>query len=253
MAAGRAPAATLQLATRGRRLPLPDPAAGLSLLAELTRTATAGDAPEPGSVWEAEQPDLAAQPWPAGRASLTDTPSPTDQPQQANRLRATVPTVHGRGTAGTFSPGTAPHPPAAMLHRALHTPPPGDELRRPQPELAAILQGALSVVTTTAGRELPQTQAAAGTPPLAPGPPGHETGLALLRQTLPGPHSRPAVPQAAPEAAALPQLPAPPLPAVQNTFNVQVHMEGSPADEEALAARLNRILVEQARRYGIDV
>jgi hypothetical protein len=44
-------------------------------------------------------------------------------------------------------------------------------------------------------------------------------------------------------------------PAVQNTFNVTVHLAGGLDDgnEEALAERLTRILVEQARRYGIDV
>jgi hypothetical protein len=43
-------------------------------------------------------------------------------------------------------------------------------------------------------------------------------------------------------------------PTVQNTFNVKVHMEGGiEGNEEELAERLNRILVEQARRYGIDV
>jgi hypothetical protein len=45
-----------------------------------------------------------------------------------------------------------------------------------------------------------------------------------------------------------------PAPAVQNTFNVTVHMEGGLAgNEEELAERLTRILVDQARRYGIDV
>ncbi len=43
-------------------------------------------------------------------------------------------------------------------------------------------------------------------------------------------------------------------PAVQNTFNITVHMEGGLAgNEDELAERLTRILVEQARRYGIDV
>jgi hypothetical protein len=41
---------------------------------------------------------------------------------------------------------------------------------------------------------------------------------------------------------------------VQNTFNVTVHMEGGPdTGNEELAERLNRLLIEQARRYGIDV
>ena len=45
-----------------------------------------------------------------------------------------------------------------------------------------------------------------------------------------------------------------PAPRVQNTFNVTVHMEGGLAgNEEELAERLTRILVEQARRYGIEV
>jgi len=45
------------------------------------------------------------------------------------------------------------------------------------------------------------------------------------------------------------------LPAVHNTFNVTVHMEGGVEGglNDDLAARLTRILVDQARRYGIDV
>jgi hypothetical protein len=46
----------------------------------------------------------------------------------------------------------------------------------------------------------------------------------------------------------------PPTPAVQNTFNVTVHLAGGgDGNEQELAERLTRILVEQARRYGIDV
>jgi len=43
-------------------------------------------------------------------------------------------------------------------------------------------------------------------------------------------------------------------PVVQNIFNVTVHLEGGEAnDEEAVVERLTRVLVEQARRQGIDV
>jgi|GEM_PF-6740951 len=43
-------------------------------------------------------------------------------------------------------------------------------------------------------------------------------------------------------------------PAAQNTFNVTVHLAGGlDGHEDALAERLNRILIEQARRNGIDV
>jgi hypothetical protein len=91
--------------------------------------------------------------------------------------------------------------------------------------------------------------------------------LDLLRRTLSG--FRSALPDTLPAASetiepnrATPARPAgettaptiaPAAPAVRNTFNVEVHMEGHPAEEEELAARLNRILVEQARRFGIDV
>lgn len=42
-------------------------------------------------------------------------------------------------------------------------------------------------------------------------------------------------------------------PAVQNTFNVTVHIAGGFEDETELADRIARILVDQARRHGIDV
>lgn len=45
-----------------------------------------------------------------------------------------------------------------------------------------------------------------------------------------------------------------PGPAVQNTFNVTVHLAaGESADDEALMERVTRVLVDQARRHGIDV
>jgi hypothetical protein len=47
---------------------------------------------------------------------------------------------------------------------------------------------------------------------------------------------------------------APAAPGVQNNFNVTVHMQGGvETDQDELAERLARLLVEQARRYGIDV
>jgi hypothetical protein len=74
--------------------------------------------------------------------------------------------------------------------------------------------------------------------------------------TAPGdtaPAPRPVAP--APPAAAQEQGEAPPAaPAVQNTFNVTVHMgRGADEPDDDLAERLTRILVEQARRNGIDV
>ncbi len=51
------------------------------------------------------------------------------------------------------------------------------------------------------------------------------------------------------------EAPAPlPVPGVQNVFNVTVHVEGGESsDEEALVERLTRVLIDQARRQGIDV
>jgi hypothetical protein len=44
------------------------------------------------------------------------------------------------------------------------------------------------------------------------------------------------------------------VPGVSNTFNVTVHMgSGQEASDQELAERLTRVLVDQARRYGIDV
>jgi hypothetical protein len=44
------------------------------------------------------------------------------------------------------------------------------------------------------------------------------------------------------------------VPGVSNTFNVTVHMgSGQESSDQELAERLTRILVDQARRYGIDV
>lgn len=47
--------------------------------------------------------------------------------------------------------------------------------------------------------------------------------------------------------------PQPVRPRVENTFNVTVHVEGGPADETELADLIAHILVDQARRHGIDV
>ena len=55
-------------------------------------------------------------------------------------------------------------------------------------------------------------------------------------------------------AAAGESPPAPAAPAIQNTFNVTVHMaDAALANEEELAERLTRVLIEQARRNGIDI
>ncbi len=60
----------------------------------------------------------------------------------------------------------------------------------------------------------------------------------------------PHAPNIAHQAEVAPAL----VPAVQNTFNVTVHLTGGlEGNEDELAERLGRILVEQARRYGIDV
>jgi hypothetical protein len=89
-----------------------------------------------------------------------------------------------------------------------------------------------------------------------PGTPARRAFEAALEQTPefegPGIQARRA-PDAAPEAP--PEAGIPPSgPAIQNTFNVTVHMEGGPeTGNEELAERLNRLLIEQARRHGIDV
>jgi hypothetical protein len=55
-------------------------------------------------------------------------------------------------------------------------------------------------------------------------------------------------------AAAGDSPPLPAAPAIQNTFNVTVHMaDAALANEEELAERLTRVLIEQARRNGIDI
>ncbi|MFQ3662075.1 MAG: hypothetical protein SNJ69_06735 [Chloroflexaceae bacterium] len=92
------------------------------------------------------------------------------------------------------------------------------------------------------GREAGQPpEPAAGSAPLA----------AVGRQTDSGTHG-PALAPAAAAHALSPGVAAGPV--VQNTFNVTVHT-GQSADEpdDELAERITRILVEQARRYGIDV
>jgi hypothetical protein len=97
-------------------------------------------------------------------------------------------------------------------------------------------------------------------------PPGMELlGAALARyEDQPAPERpspaegqapRPVAPAPAPEPpAAQSQGELPGGPAVQNTFNVTVHMgRGADEPDDDLAERLTRILVEQARRNGIDV
>jgi hypothetical protein len=56
---------------------------------------------------------------------------------------------------------------------------------------------------------------------------------------------------ALPKTTALPETWAPPT--VQNTFNVTVHTVGGVEDETELADRIAGILVDQARRHGIDL
>ncbi len=62
----------------------------------------------------------------------------------------------------------------------------------------------------------------------------------------------PLAPSSTQEMTAVPAAPG--AAAIQNTFNVTVHMAGgTDAGEEMLAERLTRILIDQARRQGIDI
>jgi hypothetical protein len=89
-------------------------------------------------------------------------------------------------------------------------------------------------------------------PPVAPVAPASASRSALRRSDAIA-EQRPESP-AAPDHAAREPVALATAPAVQNTFNVTVHMAGGlDSGEEELAERLNRLLVEQARRYGIDV
>jgi len=128
--------------------------------------------------------------------------------------------------------------------------------------------------------ELAQTPPASARPDIEParnvGETGELQGIALLRKSVShleapaktttlaqaggavaerqnaktGASESPRVPVTRNEIEAAPSL----VPAVQNTFNVTVHMEGGlEGSEDELAERLGRILAEQARRYGIDV
>lgn len=93
-----------------------------------------------------------------------------------------------------------------------------------------------------------------GHPPADPGRPGPErlvTPPVILQST----------PPTSPSAEHRARAPIEPVegertagPTVQNTFNVTVHVPGGLENgDDELAARLTRVLVEQARRNGIDV
>jgi len=132
----------------------------------------------------------------------------------------------------------------------------------------------------------PPVPSSAGRSTNAPGaqaelPPGGLGGLALLRESVaafanaapseaPQPQNAARMPQPASAGSfeSVLEHPHPPdllaplgssgeaigLPAVQNTFNITLHMAGGLENgEEELAERLTRILMDQARRYGIDI
>jgi hypothetical protein len=93
----------------------------------------------------------------------------------------------------------------------------------------------------------------------------YQRPVAGIRPNL-SPVERPQV-EVAPPSGPQPHSPTPPPPAevaetlsaghvpdVSNTFNVTVHMgNGQETSDQELAERLTRILVDQARRYGVDV
>jgi hypothetical protein len=150
----------------------------------------------------------------------------------------------------------------------------------PALNLAALARGSVEVpVMREAGSVAASGTPSAGALPGAGTSPAIAPGIELLRRavaqfpvpalppelaerpvgSVPAPISADRASGAAPSPALGPAAPAPlgpelpALPAVQNTFNVTVHVPGGVEGEEALAARLTRILVEQARQHGIDV
>jgi hypothetical protein len=83
------------------------------------------------------------------------------------------------------------------------------------------------------------------------------TTVAMLQNLVtawsrsPRPDALSSATEAPPPEASSPEKVA--LPAVQNTFNVTVHITGGLADENELGERIARLLIDQARRHGIDV
>lgn len=75
-----------------------------------------------------------------------------------------------------------------------------------------------------------------------------DVGAVLLRRLVadwPEPVARAGTAQ----VAAIPDV----TPATQNIFNVNVHTTGGAMDDAELAERLTQILIDQARRHGIDI
>ncbi len=79
------------------------------------------------------------------------------------------------------------------------------------------------------------------------------TGVALLRRLVDEAQRQPIpVSRETGDGAGLPAVPFR-QPMSQTTFNVTVHVPGGFEDESAMADRLTRILIDEARRHGIDV
>ena len=156
---------------------------------------------------------------PAQGAAIADPSNSTAT--AASDGATTAPTFNGRGMAGGANQATGG--PAGVQSAAPHT-----------------AWGLLQQMTRRPGPATTQAD------PARPNP------IAAAVTTV-----QPAPIAGQPAASNMPAPGAPngPLlpPAVQNTFNVQVHMEGQTVDENELANQLNRILQTQARRFGIEL
>jgi len=124
-------------------------------------------------------------------------------------------------------------------------PPPGES---PEP-MGAVL-GVPGGASTEGRTRAPLTLATAES---RPGSSSRPVATTTVLQTLVNAWPRSCWQDSHPSAAEAPPPETVTPPAVQNTFNVTVHIAGGVEDETELADRIARILIDQARRHGIDV
>lgn len=111
------------------------------------------------------------------------------------------------------------------------------------------VMGRVAVPASVSPQAAGLAEGSAGTPSRRSRRPARpDVGAVLLRRLVadwPEPVARAGTAQ----VAAVPDV----MPATQNIFNVNVHTTGGSMDDAELAERLTQILIDQARRHGIDI